>query len=172
MDARHRFTNDVKSCPKESRYKLTHCDLQRFLWRLWKRKDENPCYARARKDQNEGILAFYTFHPAHCHQLCFVTSPSVQKEVAHNEKIALEISSKTLDFFPKNSHVSLFFSYVFPTLSEKKWCSTLPNGKSKDDNRIPKITAQNIQSARKDTFFGDYLKFYLCMPIKIYNFAK
>lgn len=172
MDARHRFTNDVKSCPKESRYKLTHCDLQRFLWRLWKRKDENSCYARARKDQNEGILAFYTLHPAHCHQLCFVTSPSVPKEVAHNEKIALEISPKTLDFFPKNSHVSLFFSYVFPTLSEKKWCSTLPNGKSKDDNRIPKITAQNIQSARKDTFFGDYLKFYLCMPIKIYNFAK
>ena len=141
MDARHRFTNDVKSCPKESRYKLTHCDLQRFLWRLWKRKDENPCYARAKKDQNEGILAFYTLHPAHCHQLCFVTSPSVQKEGAHNEKIALEISPKTLDFFPKNSHVSLFFSYVFPTLSEKKWCSTLPNGKSKDNNRTPKTTA-------------------------------
>jgi len=144
----------VKSCPKESRYKLTHCDLQRFLWRLWKRKDENPCYARAKKDQNEGILAFYTLHPAHCHQLCFVTSPSVQKEGAHNEKIALEISPKTLDFFPKNSHVFLFFSYVFPTISEKKWCSTLPNGKSKDKNRIPKITAQNIQSTRKHTFFS------------------
>jgi len=172
MDARHRFTNDVKNCPKESRYKLTHCDLQRFQWRLWKRKDENPYYARARKDQNERILAFYTLHPAHCHQLCFVTSPSVPKEVAHNEKIALEISPKTLDFFPKNSHVFLFFSYVFPTLSEKKWCSTLPNGKSKDNNRTPKITAQNIQSARIYTFFRDYLKFYLCMPIKIYNFAK
>lgn len=127
---------------------------------------------RAKKDQNEGILAFYTLHPAHCHQLCFVTSPSVQKEGAHNEKSALEISPKTLDFFPKNSHVFLFFSYVFPTFSEKKWCSTFPKDKSKDNNRTPKTTAQNIQSARKDTFFGDYLKFYLCMPIKIYNFAK
>ena len=48
MDFWHGFTDGVKSCPKESRYKLTHCDLQRFLWRLWKRKDENPCYTRAR----------------------------------------------------------------------------------------------------------------------------
>ena len=47
------------------------------------------------------------------------TSPSVRKEVAHNKKITLEISPKTLDFFPKNSHVFLFFSYVFPTLLEK-----------------------------------------------------
>lgn len=137
MEFWHRFTNDVKSCPKESRYKLTHCDLQHFLWRLWKRKDKNPCYARARKPQNEGILAFYTLHPAHCHQLCFVTSPSVQKEVAHNEKIALEISPKTLDFFPKNSHVFLFFSYVFPTLSEKKWCSTFPKDKKQGQQSYP-----------------------------------
>ena len=64
MDARHRFTNDVKSCPKESRYKLTHCDLQRFQWRLWKRKDENPCYARARKDQNEGGVSFLYTSPS------------------------------------------------------------------------------------------------------------
>ena len=129
MDSRHRFTNDVKSCSKESYNKLTHCDLQRFLWRLWKRKDENPCYARARKPQNEGILVFYTLHPVHCHHLNYFTSPCVRKEVAYNEKITLEISLKTLDFFPKNSHVSLFFSYVFPTLSEKKWCSTFPKDK-------------------------------------------
>ena len=47
------------------------------------------------------------------------TSPSVREEVAHNKKITLEISPKTLDFFPKNSHVFWFFSYVFPLLSEK-----------------------------------------------------
>lgn len=157
MDARHRFTNDVKSCPKESRYKLTHCDLQRFLWRLWKRKDENPCYARARKDQNERILAFYTLHPAHCHQLCFVTSPSVQKEGAHNEKIALEISPKTLDFFPKNSHVSLFFYYVFLLLTEKIKIDAprFLRTKSKDDNRALQIAIQTLQSPpQKKTFFS------------------
>lgn len=137
MDARHRFTNDVKSCPKESRYKLTHCDLQRFLWRLWKRKDENLCYARARKPQNEGILDFHTLHPVHCHLLNYFTSPCVRREDAYNEKIKLEISPKTLDFFPKNSHVFLFFSYVFPTLSEKKWCSTFPNGKKQGQQSYP-----------------------------------
>lgn len=159
MDARHRFTNDVKSCPKESRYKLTHCDLQRFLWRLWKRKDENPCYARARKDQNERILAFYTLHPAHCHQLCFVTSPSVQKEGAHNEKIALEISPKTLDFFPKNSHVSLFFYYVFLLLTEKIKIDAprFLRTKSKDDNRALQIAIQTLQPPpKKKHFFQDY----------------
>ena len=156
MDARHRFTNDVKSCPKESRYKLTHCDLQRFRWRLWKRKDENPCYARARKDQNEGILAFYTLHPAHCHQLCFVTSPSVQKEVAHNEKITLEISLKTWDFFPKSSHVFLFFSYVFPLLSEKIKIDAPPflMAIRKNGDLTHRMTAPTIQSARKNTFFS------------------
>ena len=120
MDFWHRFTDDVKSCPKESRYKLTHCDLQRFLWRLWKRKDENPCYTRARESlKTGGDFRFLYTSPNTNPSTQLFTSPSVRKEVAHNKKITLEISPKTLDFFPKNSHVFLFFSYVFPTLLEK-----------------------------------------------------
>jgi hypothetical protein len=76
---------------------------------------------RAREEgPKRGDFSFLYTSPSALPSTLFCHLPSVRKEGAHNEKITLEISPKTLDFFPKNSHVSLFFSYVFPTLSEKK----------------------------------------------------
>ena len=101
------------------------------------------------------------------------TSPSVRKEVAHNKKITLEISPKTLDFFPKNSHVFLFFSYVFPTLLEKnkKRSIRFLTAKSKDQclsTRIP-IWAIQFSGEKHDFLEKSQLPFvqtnkilYLC----------
>ena len=103
------------------------------------------------------ILVFYTLHPVHCHHLNYFTSTSVRKEVAHNEKITLEISLKTLDFFPKNSHVFLFFYYVFLLLTEKIKIDAprFLRTKSKDDNRALQIAIQTLQSPPKN-IFQDY----------------
>lgn len=172
MGSRHRFTNDVKSCPKESRYKLTYCDLQRFLWRLWKRKDENPCYARARKPQNKGFL-FFT-HFIQCIAITSTISPhhASEEKVPTTRKLRWRFPQKRWTFFQKTPTFFCFSPTFFQLSRRKNDAPRFLRTKSKDDNHTPIIKAQNIQSARKHTFLGDYLKFYLCMPIKIYNFAK
>ena len=130
MDFWHRFTDDVKSCPKESRYKLTHCDLQRFLWRLWKRKDENPCYTRARKPQNEVILDFYTLHPIQILQLSFSPHQASEKKLPTARKLHWRFPQKRGSFLEK-SPTFFCFSPTFFHFSRRKTkkIATFSNGK-------------------------------------------
>lgn len=118
---------------------------------------------------------FYLFiHFIQCFAITSTISPpqASEKKVPTTRKLRWRFPQKRWTFFQKTPTFFCFSPTFFQLSRRKNDAPRFLRTKSKDNNRTPKITAQNIQSARIYTFFRDYLKFYLCMPIKIYNFAK
>lgn len=128
--------------------------------------------ARAEGSKREDFSFLYTSPSALPSTLFCHLTKRPKRSCPQRENYVGDFSKNVGLFSKKLPRFFVFLLRFSNSLGEKNDAPRFLMAKSKDDNRTPKITAQNIQSARIYTFFRDYLKFYLCMPIKIYNFAK